>query len=94
MCIFKAAKFGRMAYSRRKSDICHRSLQNQPAGVESKTANPRCFIHTKFLNASKGLLDFFTSAGAAAAGGDDDAAQMDLPAAGEGVLEVGKSQAL
>ena len=36
---------------------CHRSLQNQPAGVESKPATPRCSIHIRFLNASKGLFN-------------------------------------
>ncbi len=34
---------------------CHRSLENQPAGVESKPATPRCFIHIKFLGAGKGF---------------------------------------
>jgi MFS-type transporter involved in bile tolerance (Atg22 family) len=34
---------------------CHRSLQNQPAGVESKPATLRCFIHIWFLDASKGF---------------------------------------
>ena len=33
--------------------ICHRSLQNQPLGVESKPATPRCFIHISFLKAGK-----------------------------------------
>ena len=42
---------------------CHRSLQNHPAGVESKPATLRCFIHIKFLDPSKGLFDYFVSAG-------------------------------
>jgi hypothetical protein len=37
---------------------CHRSLQNQPAGVESKPATLRCFIHIRFLDARKGLARF------------------------------------
>jgi hypothetical protein len=32
---------------------CHRSLQNQPAGVESKPATPRCLIHIGFLDVGK-----------------------------------------
>jgi len=34
-------------------DFCHRSLQNQPAGVESKPATLRCFIHITLLDPSK-----------------------------------------
>ncbi len=41
---------------------CHRSLQNQPAGVESKPATPRCFIHIGFLDVRKGLFNYFESA--------------------------------
>ena len=44
---------------------CRRSLQNQPAGVESKPATPRCLIHISFLDTSKGLFNFFISAGSA-----------------------------
>jgi hypothetical protein len=38
---------------------CHRSHQNQPRRVESKPATLRCFIHTKFLDPSKALFNFF-----------------------------------
>jgi hypothetical protein len=34
---------------------CHRSLQNQPIGVESKPATLRCFIHINFCDSSKGF---------------------------------------
>ncbi len=47
----------------KKYGFCHRSLQNQPAGVESKPATLRCFIHIKFLDASKGLFNLVISAG-------------------------------
>jgi hypothetical protein len=36
-----------------ESGSCHRSLQNQPAGVESKPATLRCFIHITLLDPSK-----------------------------------------
>jgi len=35
----------------RQESECHRPLQNQPVGVESKPATLRCFIHTSFLDA-------------------------------------------
>jgi transposase-like protein len=35
--------------------LCHRSLENQPVGVESKPATPRWLIHIRFLDGSKGL---------------------------------------
>ena len=41
---------------------CHRSLHNQPAGVESRPATLRCFIHIRVLDASKGLFINFTRA--------------------------------
>ena len=37
-------------------DRCHGSLQNQPAGVESKPATPRFFIHIRFLDAQQGAF--------------------------------------
>jgi hypothetical protein len=43
--------------------FCHRSLQNQPVGVESKPATSRCFIHIRRLDAGKGFFNFFSSAG-------------------------------
>jgi hypothetical protein len=42
--------------------FCHRSLQNQPLGVESKPATPRRLIHIWFLDLSKWLFNFFISA--------------------------------
>ena len=40
---------------------CHQSLQNQPAGVESKPATMRRLIDIRFLDASKRLFQFFIS---------------------------------
>jgi hypothetical protein len=48
----------------------HRSLQNQPVGVESKpaswgrikTGHSECLIHICFLDERKGLFNFFISA--------------------------------
>ena len=42
---------------------CHRALQNQPLVDTSESASPRGAIHIMFLDASKGLFDFFISAG-------------------------------
>jgi hypothetical protein len=42
--------------------LCHRSLENQPVGVESKPATLRRFVHIRFLDPGKGLFDFFMSA--------------------------------
>src|ERR1700679_1486943 len=40
---------------------CHRSLQNQPVGVESKPVTERWLIHIRFLGASKWLFNYFVS---------------------------------
>ena len=43
--------------------VCHRSLQNQPVGVESKPAPLRRVIHIRFLDVCKGLFNSLKSAG-------------------------------
>jgi hypothetical protein len=43
--------------------LCHRSLQNQPLGVESKPATPRWSIHIGFLEAGKDFSVFSCDSG-------------------------------
>ena len=48
------------------SALAYRSLQNQPSGVESKPATQGCFIHVRFLDASK-VFSVFSCDGAVVA---------------------------
>jgi AraC-like DNA-binding protein len=49
------ARYGMSPKEFKHKHFCHRSLQNQPAGVESKPATLRCFIHIKFFDSSNGF---------------------------------------
>jgi hypothetical protein len=47
--------YGTRRWRSDRVSFCHRSLQNQPVGVESKPATPKCPFQIRFLDSDKNL---------------------------------------
>jgi len=60
--VFCKQERNRTADPERGEQYCHRSLQNQPVGVESKPATLRRGFHNRFMDKCKGCL-FWNQAG-------------------------------